>query len=102
MATGFPSSLPPEPLRCSIRLPRPLWIGVAAAVLIVVVIGLQFGMPILQRAAAIRHLESIGGDVTTVPRDFIWLHRWINPRRRALWKRSKECIWPSRQPLMTI
>jgi hypothetical protein len=40
---------PPTPWCFKIRLPRPLWIGAAAVVLIVGAIGLQVGVPIFRR-----------------------------------------------------
>jgi hypothetical protein len=51
----------PKPRRFSIRLPRPLWPGVAAVVLVVVALGLQFGVPIYQQHVAVREITEIGG-----------------------------------------
>jgi hypothetical protein len=53
----------PELRRFSIRLPRPLWIGVATVVLVVVGIALQIGLPIYREYAAIREIERLGGNV---------------------------------------
>ena len=53
----------PEPRRLSIRLPRPLWIGVATAVLVVAGVGLRIGLPIYRRAVAIREIRLLGGNV---------------------------------------
>ena len=46
----------PEPRRFSIRLPRPLWIGVAAMV-VVGGVGLRIGLPIYWQQAAIREIK---------------------------------------------
>ena len=63
----------PEPRRLSIRLPRPLWIGVATAVLVVTAVALQFGMPIYRRYVATREIERVGGLVTTFGSSPAWL-----------------------------
>lgn len=63
MATTDPTT--PESRRFSIRLPRPLWIGLATVVLVVVTIGLQFGVPIYRRHVAIREIERLGGKFET-------------------------------------
>lgn len=79
---------PPTPqhakLRLSIRLPRPLWIGVAAVVLIVTGVGLQIGIPAYQRHVAIGEVERAGGTVRTRPRVPAWLRagvreEWVKP-----------------------
>jgi len=46
--------MPSELGRFSIRLPRPLWIGLLAASLVVVAAGIQFVVPIWRQQAAIR------------------------------------------------
>ena len=43
----------PELRRFSIRLPRPLWIGLAAIVLVVVAVGLRVGVPIYRQQVAL-------------------------------------------------
>jgi len=63
---------PPEPRRFSIGLPRPLWVGVAGVVLVVVAIVL----PIYRQHVAIREIERLGGTVqvrNTCP-------GWLRPR----------------------
>jgi hypothetical protein len=49
MATEGPDPPQPEPRRFSIRLPRPLWIGLEARVLIVSAFVLHIGAPIERR-----------------------------------------------------
>src|SRR5262245_39738563 len=52
-----------EPRCFSIRLPRPLWIGLAAIVLVVVAVGLRIGTPIYRQQVAIREIERLNGRV---------------------------------------
>lgn len=66
MATESTSPTPPEPRRFSIRLPRPLWIGVAAVIAILAAVALQTGLPIWRRHTAIRTIEQAGGRVETI------------------------------------
>jgi hypothetical protein len=47
------SPTPPKPGHHSIRLPRPLWIGVATGVLVIVALSLRFGIPTYRQRAAI-------------------------------------------------
>ncbi len=56
----------PKPRRFSIRLPRPLWIGLAAAVLVVGALGLGFGVRIWRQYATVQAIERLGGAVGTV------------------------------------
>ncbi len=75
---------PPEARRVSIRLPRPLWIGLAAAVLVVVAIALQFAMPIYRQQTVIREIERLGGNVQTRPRGPEWLRERFGEERMTL------------------
>lgn len=52
-----------EPSRFSNRLPRPLWIGLAAALAIVASIGLRVGVPLYRQHVAIQQIQRIGGSV---------------------------------------
>jgi hypothetical protein len=52
-------SITPNARRFSIGLPRPLWIGVTAFLLVVVAIGLHVGVPIDRQHAAIREIERV-------------------------------------------
>jgi hypothetical protein len=56
-----------------IRLPRPLWIGLATVVLVVVAIGLRIGVPIYRQHVAIREIERLGAYVITSPVGPKWL-----------------------------
>jgi hypothetical protein len=68
----------PEPRHVAIRLPRPLWIGVAAAVVIVVAVGLRIGVPIYRKRVAIREIERIGWIVVNRPPTLpAWIRSWI-------------------------
>src|SRR5262249_46373214 len=50
-----------EPRRFSIWLPRPLWIGLAAVVLVIVAAGLGIGVPILRQQVVIQEIHFLGG-----------------------------------------
>jgi hypothetical protein len=70
--------------RLAICLPRPLWIGLAALVLVLVGGGLRIGVPIWQQQAAIREIERLGGWVGTEDGGPDWLRRvvgrdWMKP-----------------------
>ncbi len=49
----------------SIHLPRPLWIGAAAAALLVISVGLQLGLPFYEKQRVIRKVAEEGGKFTT-------------------------------------
>lgn len=67
----------PEPRRFSLRLPRPLWIGVATVVIVILAVGTWFGIPVYHQQVAIREIEVSGSwvEVTRGGPDF--LRRWI-------------------------
>jgi len=79
MATTDP--LPPEPRRFSIRLPRPLWIGVAAVVMAMLVIGLKIGLPIYREQTALREIQRLGGSIVMHPRGPAWFQRLVESER---------------------
>src|SRR5262245_2417071 len=80
-----PNPLSIQPRRFSIRLPRPLWIGSVAGVLVVVAVGLPIGVPVYRQYVAIREIEEVGGRVETYARGPKWLRRqfgdcqWMKP-----------------------
>ncbi len=59
--------------RFSISVPRPLWIGLAAIVVIVTAAGLRLGLPKFLQQMAIRQVERLGGSVGTNPVGPEWL-----------------------------
>jgi len=72
------SATPPDPTTpgnvCySIRMPRPLWIGLATTVLIVVSLGLRVGLPMYRQHIAVAEVERLGGVVFTQPCGPEWL-----------------------------
>src|SRR5215813_9940598 len=78
MSATSPLSTPPEPHRFSVRLPRPLWIGLAAVVLIVGGVALRFGLQIDRQQTAIREIERLGGDIEAEPGGPDWLREWLD------------------------
>jgi hypothetical protein len=61
MAATDPMAL--ERPRFSIRLPRPLWMGVATVLLVAATVALRVGLPIYRRQEAILEIERLGGYV---------------------------------------
>lgn len=76
------------PGRFSIRLPRPLWIGLAAIVLTVAAVGLGVGIPIYRQQVAVREIEELGGWVFTAPRTPEWLYEFLCRIDQDLGERS--------------
>jgi len=77
MATPVPSSADTDLWRYSIRLPRPLWIGVTAVFLAVLAVGLRFGLPALQRHRTIHEIELLGGSDSQENGGPDWLRKWV-------------------------
>jgi hypothetical protein len=71
------SAIPSVPRRFSIRLPRPLWIGLTTAVLVVVAVGLGVVLPILRQQVAIREIQRLGGEIVIQNGGFAWLRSRI-------------------------
>jgi hypothetical protein len=71
----------PSSHRFSVRIPRPLWLGVAAVVLIVVAAGLSFGLPIYRQHAAIREIGRLGGSGEVHYKGPQWLQRLLGYQR---------------------
>jgi hypothetical protein len=69
----------PHP-RFAVRIPGPLWIGLAAVTAIAVAIGLRLGVPIYRHNIAIRELDRVAY-VVTAPVGYDWLRRWVDPKR---------------------
>jgi hypothetical protein len=66
MSSASASPTPSEPRRFSIRMPRPLWIGLTAAALILISVGLRVGIPIYRHQVAIQEVERLGGLIGVV------------------------------------
>ena len=77
MSIIAPSPDPVDPRRFSIRLPRPLWIGVATVMLVVGTAGLRFGVPIYRKQMAVSAIERLGGLAQTSPGGPNWLQHWV-------------------------
>jgi len=67
----------PEPSRFAIRLPRSLWVVITTYVIVVVAVGLQFGVPVYRQQTAIWEIERMGGRVVTSKRGPDWLRDWL-------------------------
>ena len=89
MATATPDPAPPYPLRFSIRLPRPLWSGVATGVVVIVAIGLQIGVPIYRQHLAKREIERLGGAVAGFR---LRGPNWLRTRLDADWMRPIDVV----------
>src|SRR5579864_1082896 len=74
----------PDPRRFSIRLPRPLWIGLATVVLVVVAVTLRIGVPIYREQAAIREIERVGGKTERRPVGPEWLRRLVGDEKTLI------------------
>jgi Leucine-rich repeat (LRR) protein len=70
----------PESRRFSIPLPRPLWSGIAAAVLVVLAVGLSIGVPIYRQSTARRKVEQLGGWAVMRPAGPAWMQKWGSAR----------------------
>ena len=79
----------PDSRRCSVSLPRPLWIAVTALILIVVAALLSALMPAYRHRAAIRELEAVGGKVRIRPGGPDWLRRSIGNERMAIFDQAE-------------
>jgi hypothetical protein len=73
-------SITPEQRRLSVRVPQPLWIGLAAGLLTVIAAGLRVGLPIYRQQVAIREIERVGGVVDRRPGKS-WIHNWLSDER---------------------
>src|SRR5262245_62000012 len=76
MAANLPTSATAT-RRPSIQLPRPLWIGIATGVLIVVAFCLRIGSLIHRQRLAIAEIERLGGEVTLSTNQPEWLRPFV-------------------------
>src|SRR5262245_14276515 len=74
----------PEPRDFPIRLPWPLWIGVATVVLVIVAVSIRFGMACHRQQAAICEIERVGGVVDIHPRGPEWLRQRLGNERMRM------------------
>jgi hypothetical protein len=70
--------------RFSIRVPRPLWIGLAAVVVVVAGVGIRVGVPVYRQHMAIREIERLKGIVTTKKGGPEWLRGWVGDPRMTM------------------
>lgn len=61
MAAAASNPSPPDLHSLSIRMPRPLWIGIAAVLVIGAAVGISIGVPIYRQCAAIDEINRRGG-----------------------------------------
>jgi hypothetical protein len=79
MLTTDPIS--PEGRKISIRLPRPVSIGVATGVLVVVTVAVRFGLPIYWRQLALNEIQRLHGSTQTTRGGPSWLRKLIGDER---------------------
>src|SRR5262249_13593865 len=90
-----------EPRRFSIRLPRPLWIGLAGVLLIMLATALRFGVSGDQRRGAVRGIARFNGSTQYLHRRGPnWLLEWLNDDRMQ-WLRDPDHLvfWPGEENL---
>ncbi len=85
-------SLTPDFRRFRVRLPRPLWIGLAAVALIVASLGFRYGAPIYRQQVAIREIERAGGSVIMNTGGPFWLRLWLRRWIGESWLRPFDSI----------
>src|SRR5258708_4395822 len=76
-----PDSITPNPRRFSIRLPRPLWIGLATAALVVIAGILRVVIPAYRQQVAIREIRRNRGEVPTERAGPEWLRDSLGDER---------------------
>ena len=77
-------AVPDEQRRFSVRLPRPLWIGVAGVMILVAATLLTTGLRLHRQISAIDAIESQGGAVGTVRHRSAWQRNLLgHPTYRA-------------------
>jgi hypothetical protein len=90
-----------EPRRFPIRLPRPLWIGLAAILLIMVATGLRFGVSGYQRRVAVGEIERFNGSIDYLNRRGPeWFLVWMNEDRMQWFSDPDHLVfWPGEENL---
>jgi hypothetical protein len=68
-------------------LPRPLWIGIAGVVLILIASGFHVGRPIYRQRVALQEIGCRGGTVQTLPSGPTWLRTWMGDERMEIFER---------------
>jgi hypothetical protein len=84
MLTASANATHPTSRRFTVRLPRPLWIGLVTLLLIVMSVGLRLGLPIYRQHAAVRAIQRLGRDVTLRTRCPQWLRDRVGEERANL------------------
>jgi hypothetical protein len=69
-----------------IRLPRPLWIGVSALVLIVASIGMSVGLPIYRQHRVYRTIHRLGGTCEVKYAGPDWLRTFLGYQRTTIFE----------------
>lgn len=84
MSETQPVAVPAELPRFPVRLPRPLWIGLGAGLLVATALALQFGLPIYRQYAATELVQRKGGLVKTFGRGPTWLRQYLGSQAMRL------------------
>jgi hypothetical protein len=80
MATTDPISR--ESRQFSIRLPQPIWIGLATIVLIFAAVVLELVVPNMRKQAAVREIERLGGTIEMDRGGPAWFRDWWDDPKR--------------------
>src|SRR5262249_2240483 len=67
----------------TLRLPRPLWIGVVAVGLIIAMVWLKLGVPVYRQQVASQEIARLRGIVRTRPRAPEWLRAHLGDERAS-------------------
>ncbi len=73
-----------EPTGFSFRLPRPLWMGLTAVILLIAAVGLNFGLPIYRQHAAVQEAQLFGGGIEIRPSRPTWVSQMTPKKYRNL------------------
>jgi hypothetical protein len=92
MEPGLPEPSPYDPRRLTIRSPKPLWIGVAAGVVVVAAVGLRLGLPAWRQQVALDEIERLGGSAEMEPVGPQWLRHALGDDRMRMFD---NVVWVS-------
>jgi hypothetical protein len=77
----IPGSVPPKTRRFAIRPPQGRWFFASAVVLIIISVGIWFGLPVYRQQSVVSDLKRLGGTFQTIPGGPRSLRDWIGNER---------------------